>query len=150
MKRLIDCVRLVIPVSGLVFAFLLVMPFNARFVTVTETDVKAYSVAFVSAGLATIFLVAVGVQPVVKLARGGGSAASAGTTRRLAQVALVGLALLAVSFLAVVFLVSDQIYHNAPLVTVAVASFLAAIVGTWWFLPTRSHTDAATPDHSTL
>ena len=80
-RRLIECVRLVIPVSGLVFAFLIVMPFNARFVSVTAVDQKAYSVAFICAGLATVLLVAVGVQPMVHIARTGDPGATQRTTR---------------------------------------------------------------------
>lgn len=80
-RRLIECVRLVIPVSGLVFAFLIVMPFNARFVSVTAVDQKAYSVAFICAGLVTVLLVAVGVQPMVHIARTGDPGATQRTTR---------------------------------------------------------------------
>ena len=137
MKSLVDSIRIVIPVSGLLFAFLLVMPFNSLFVTVTETDQKAYSVAFIAAGLATIFLVAVGVHPVVHLARRNETPLSDQTVRQLARIAVVGLVMLAIAFVAVVFLITDQVYHNGGFVTVAVACFIAAIAATWVILPSR-------------
>ena len=138
MRRLIDCVRLVIPVSGLVFAFLLVMPFNARFVTVTQIDQTAYSVAYTSAGLATILLVAVGVSPIVRIARRGQAGADLRVVRRLAWIAVAGMGLLAISFISVVFLISDEVYHNSLLVAVGILLFIGAIVLTWMVLPVRA------------
>ncbi|MDA9912865.1 DUF6328 family protein [Candidatus Nanopelagicales bacterium] len=137
-KSLVDSIRIVIPVSGLLFAFLLVMPFNSLFVTVTETDQKAYSFAFLAAGLATIFLVAVGVHPVVRRARRDQVETSDEMVRQLTRIAVAGLVLLAIAFVAVVFLITDQVYHNGGFVTVAVASFIAAIAFAWVILPSRA------------
>ena len=51
---------------------------------------------------------------------------------------MAGLVLLAIAFVAVVFLITDQVYHNGGFVTVAVASFIAAIAFAWVILPSRA------------
>ncbi len=141
MKILLDCVRLIIPIPGLLFAFLLIMPLNERFYSLTPADETAYSVAFLCAGLSTIFLVAVGVQPILNFARKGGHVESERIVRQLARLALIGMVLLAVAFAAVVFMTADEVYHSTPVFVIAVALFVVAIVVTWVILPSRARPD---------
>ncbi len=141
MKRLIDSIQLIISISGLLFAFLLIMPLSERFYSLTPTDEKAYSVAFFCAGLSVIFLLAVEVQPILRLARRDGPVESEETTSELSRLALIGMGLLAVAFAAVIFMTADEVYHSAPIFLSSVIIVVAAITTTWLILPSRVKPD---------
>jgi hypothetical protein len=60
--ELLEELRVLLPGSEVLFAFLLGVPFTQRFGEVTGADRTVYTVAFLAAGAATLLLVAPGVH----------------------------------------------------------------------------------------
>lgn len=130
LSELVQELRLVLPGTTVLFAFLLSVPFSARFDTLTTFDRVVYFVAFMAAGLALVFLLAeagyhrVRGKPYDKLVM----------VRTTSHQAIAGLIGLGVSLISCVVLVADFVY--GPVVAICVAIPLGVgSLGMWFGLP---------------
>jgi ABC-type sulfate transport system permease subunit len=120
------------------FAFLLTLPFQARFPSITGFQESAYLVTLIAAGGAAVVLVApVAVHRVLFRQRRKDV-----LVRFASRCAAVGLALVLVSMLAAVLLVLDVVIGAAA--AWVITGFLAAgAIGLWYVLPLRWRREAA-------
>jgi hypothetical protein len=128
--ELLDEVRVVLPGTEVLFAFLLGLPFTTLFGELRDIDKRVYTLAFLAAGIATVLLVAPSAQhrllwrqhrkeQQLKIATG---------------FTIAGTACLAVTISSVIFLVMDVLYTNAHSALAAAGTVGIIIVG-WYVLP---------------
>jgi amino acid transporter len=123
-------VRVVLPAVTVLFAFLLTVPFTARFQQLTLPTRTAYFVAFLTTGIAIVLLV--GETGYHRLR--GKPYDKARMLRTATRQTIGALALIAVGLSAVVYLVTAVLYGAAWAAACTAALALLALV-TWFVLP---------------
>ena len=139
--ELLGEVRVILPGTEVLFAFLLSVPFTQRFREVAGTDKTVYTVAFLSAAAATLLLVAPSAQHRLLWRRRRKDA-----ELRIATIfAIAGTACLAVAVTCVVYVVTHVLYERrVPAIATALA--IALIVGGWYALPLMVRLRSGTKD----
>ena len=127
LQELLGEVRVVLPGVTVLFAFLLSLPFTARFGSLTGAQRGAYFVAFLSTAVAIVFLVG---EVAYHRLRGHPydkeQMIKTATRQTVTAVVLLGTALVAV-----VFLVTDVLYAGAA--SASVAGGIAVLAMFVWF-----------------
>ena len=132
LAELLGELRVALPGVQVLFAFLLVVPFNQRFTDVTEFQEKVYLATLLCATLASAFLIAPTVHHRIEFRRQNKEQIVVTGSR----LAVVGLAFLAVAMTGVVLLVTDFLFAEATAaVCTAVAG--AAFLWLWFAIPLR-------------
>ena len=130
--ELLGELRVALPGVQVLFAFLLVVPFNQRFAEVTPFQEKVYFATLLCSAAASAFLIAPSVHHRVEF-RHQDKEHIVLVANRLA---VVGLAFLAIAMTGVILLVTDVLFHTA--MTVAAAVVVGATFAVLWFaLPLR-------------
>lgn len=130
LNELVQELRLVLPGSTVLFAFLLSVPFSTRFDRLSVFDRMIFFAAFLASALALIFLLAeVGYHRVR-----GKPYDKQVMIKTTSRQAVAGLALIGVSLLACVVLVADFVYGSVIAVTVTIPVGLG-MIGMWFGLP---------------
>jgi Family of unknown function (DUF6328) len=128
--ELLNELRVTLPGVQVLFAFLLMVPFNQGFERVTELQKYVYFVALIATAAGSAFLIAPTPYHRIRF-RDRDKDALLRTGNRLA---LIGTACLAVGITSAVFFVTDFLFNIA--VAFAVAGAVAAVVaGLWYALP---------------
>ncbi|MBW3546581.1 MAG: hypothetical protein KY452_00370 [Actinobacteria bacterium] len=134
-------VRVVLPAVTVLFAFLLTVPFTARFEGLLLAARTAYFVAFMTTATAIVLLV--GETGYHRLR--GKPYDKHRMLRTATRQAVAALVLLAVGLSAVVYLVTTVLYGTGW--AAACTTFLGLLaVGTWFLLPLRRRWSAAGRD----
>ncbi len=131
LTELIQDLRVVLPGAQVLFAFLLTLPFSGRFSTViTATDKTTYFVAFMTAAVASVLLIAPSILHRLyhRLDAPDGLASLLKLSN---QLAILGTLFMAVSMAAVVFLITDDLYQDVA--AGVVAAGIAALIAWLWF-----------------
>ncbi len=120
--------RVALPGAQVLFAFLLTVPFSARFADLPDLDRGVFFVALVAAALASVLLIApTGLRQILRH--------SDGTVLRVsARLALAGLAALGTALVAVMYVVTDVIL-GATVAAVTAAGLASVVIALWWVLP---------------
>ncbi len=121
--------RVALPGAEVLLAFLLTLPFTARFGSLTTAERSAYFVAFIAAAAACILLIAPS-----SLRQFFPDADDRSLLRMGARLAIAGLAALGICLTAVVFLVGHVVYGDVlawSITTVAAGGVLVL----WYGLP---------------
>ena len=130
--ELLQEVRVVQTGVQVLFAFLLTVPFSARFDEITDFQRGAYFTALVGATAAAILLIAPTALHRI-LFRMGQKEYMVHVSNRLA---IGGLAATAVSMVAVMLLVSDVMFGIGPAVAISLVTAVA-FAAFWYALPAR-------------
>jgi len=132
LQELLGELRVALPGVQVLFAFLLVVPFNTGFDRATAFQENVYLVTLLCTAAASIFLIAPSVhhrivfrlqekEHIVKAAN---------------RLALVGLSLMAVAITGALLLVTDFLF--SPAVTAGVtAGTVVLFASVWYFIPVR-------------
>lgn len=135
-RALLEGLRTTLPGVQLVAAFLLVLPFQSAFGDLARPERVAFYVAFGSALLSSVLLMAPSSHQRLR-AHGEGSTVARHSPRHLqtaVRLTVVGSSLFAVALVAVAFLVSSVVLGTPTAVGVAV--FVTVVCGwSWYFLP---------------
>jgi len=128
--ELLNELRVVLPGVQVLFAFLLIVPFSNGFSKMTDLQRDVYFLAFLTTTVATILLIAPSNYHRIQF-RQGDKERMLFTASRLA---IWGTAFLAVAIAAVVFVITDVMFHSAAagVVTALVAAFSIVM---WYGLP---------------
>jgi uncharacterized membrane protein len=128
--ELLNELRVVLPGVQVLFAFLLTIAFTDRFRQLNDVQEGAYSASFLAAAVALILLTAPSAYHRVRFRHGD--------EERLLRVsnrfALAGLAAIAVSLTAAVFLVADLL-HPGKIAALVAAAAAVLIILSWLVLP---------------
>ena len=129
-QELLEELRVVLPGTEVLFAFLLTVPFSQRFSEVTRADRTVYFVAFLAAAAATLLLVAPSAQHRLLWRR-----RRKDTQLHIATgFAIAGTACLAVAVASVVYLVTHLIYSDwRP--ALATGGAIALVLFGWYAVP---------------
>jgi len=128
--ELLTELRVALPGVQVLFAFLLTMPFTARFAQLSTSNRDAYFVAFVSSAAASVLLIAPSAYHRLRWRQ----ADKEKMLRVSNQLAIAGIAALAVGITAVIYLITAVLYGTVPAVCAAVLSG-SAIAALWVALP---------------
>jgi hypothetical protein len=127
LNELLGGLRVALPGVQVLFAFLLILPFQQGFVDVTGFQKGIYFATLLSTALASVCLIAPSARHRVQF-RQDDKAYVVFTANRLA---IAGLALLGLSICGVVLLVTDYLF--SPGVAIPVSASIAAALGWAWF-----------------
>ena len=130
LAELLQELRVILPGVQVLFAFLLTVPFTARFEDITDTQRGVYVGVLLGTALATVLLMAPTARHRLRFRQ-----------RRKAQIVeishrltIAGLAVLAVAVSGAVFLVTDVVYGRTGALAAGIAT-MAVIAVVWWLLP---------------
>ncbi|HWL87623.1 MAG TPA: DUF6328 family protein [Polyangiaceae bacterium] len=130
LTELLGELRVALPGVQMLFAFLLTVPFSARFPLLSWSQHAAFSLAFASTTVAAIFLIAPSSNHRMSF--------RAPDKERLLfrsnRFAIIGIAFLAVAICAVAFFISGMLYGDDWAPGTALATF-ALIFATWYLMP---------------
>jgi hypothetical protein len=128
--ELLNELRIVLPGVQVLFAFLLILPFNQGFAKVTQTQRAVYFGSFVCTALATALFIAPSTYHRLRF-RQRDKERMLFTANKLV---IAGTILLLLATAGVVYLITDVLYHalTASLVTAAMAVWFAWF---WYGLP---------------
>jgi Family of unknown function (DUF6328) len=130
--ELLTELRVALPGVQVLFAFLLTVPFQQRFTTVTEFQKTLYFAALLCSAAATAMLIAPSAHHRI-LFRARDKARILKTANRLT---IVGLGFLAAAVVCVVLLITDYLYGLETTIAVtAVTTLVFAVL--WYLLPLR-------------
>ena len=128
--ELLNELRVALPGVQVLFAFLLILPFNPGFQEITSLERYVYFGSFIGAAVATALLIAPSSYHRIRF-RAHDKQQMLFTSNRLA---IAGMAFLALSISGVVFLITDFLFGEpaAGLTTAAVAAWFGWL---WYGLP---------------
>jgi hypothetical protein len=127
LQELLGELRVALPGVQVLFAFLLVVPFNQRFADITSFQRTTYFVTLLLATAASACLIAPTAHHRIEFRAHDKKRIVFGATR----LAVVGLALLAAAMTGAVTLITDFLYHSTTVVIVAAA--VALLFALLWF-----------------
>jgi hypothetical protein len=132
LEELLQELRVALPGVQVLFAFLLVVPFNQRFPTITQFQQSVYFATLLLATGAAAFLIAPTVHHRIQF-RQQDKERIVLTANRFA---IIGMLLLAVAMTGAVLLITDLLYKNT---TVAIVTAAVALMFTllWYVVPLR-------------
>lgn len=133
-RSLMEGLRTSLPLSRVLFAFLLIAPFQEKFSRLDPIERNTFSVAFLSAGLGSVLLIAPSVHQRVRAPLTGVRRHSPRHLRITIWVALAGTLFVAVAILATVYLVATIVYSAVP-AAIVTTMLGAVLLGTWLYLP---------------
>jgi Family of unknown function (DUF6328) len=128
--ELLNELRVALPGVQVLFAFLLVVPFNQRFAATTSLQRQVYLVTLLLTAVAAVCLIAPSVHHRIQFRL----QAKEDVVVIGNQLAIIGLTLLALAMTCVVFLVTDFLFgdRTAAITTGAMAAIFAGI---WYAVP---------------
>ena len=132
LQELLGELRVALPGVQVLFAFLLVVPFNQRFPDITSFQQTIYFVTLLLATGASAFLIAPTVHHRVQF-REQDKERIVVTANRFA---IVGLALLAAAMTGAILLITDMLYRSAT-VTIVAAAVAVMFALLWYAVPLR-------------
>jgi Family of unknown function (DUF6328) len=128
--ELLNELRVVLPGVQVLFAFLLTVPFSNGFSKMTDLQRNVYFVAFITATIATILLIAPSTYHRIQF-RQGDKERMLFTANHMA---ISGTAFLALAVCASVFVITDVLFHSTAAAAVTAATAVFAF-GFWYGLP---------------
>jgi hypothetical protein len=133
-RSLMEGLRTTIPGVMVLFSFLLLLPLQASFGDVSDPNTIVFYVAFSSAALSSVLLIAPSVHQRVRAPISGIRRTSRSHVMYATKLAIAGTISFLISISAVVFLVSSLVFTD-PLAILATA-VVATIAGwAWFYLP---------------
>lgn len=126
--ELLNELRVAIPGIQVLFAFLLVLPFNGRFVEVSEFQRTVYLITLMSTAVASVLLIAPSMQHRLEFRKG----LKEELVRDANRLSILGLTALAVAMVGAVMLVVDFVAGAGTMIVCV--SGLAVLLTSAWFL----------------
>jgi hypothetical protein len=130
--ELLQELRVALPGVQVLFAFLLVVPFNQRFADITSFQRTLYLVTLLLATAATACLIAPTAHHRVEFRQQDKKRIVFSATK----LAVIGLALLAAAMTGAVMLITDFLYH-ATTVAIVAAAVALLFIGLWFAWPVK-------------
>jgi len=128
--ELLNELRVALPGVQVLFAFLLIVPFSNGFPKMSSIQRDVYFVAFVCATLSAILLIAPTAHHRLRFR----AKEKEQTLFRANRLAIVGLGFLAAAMSAVVFVITDVIFHE-PWAALGSAAAAALFAWIWYVVP---------------
>jgi hypothetical protein len=139
-RAVLEGLRTTLPGVQVLFAFLLILPFQPLFTDLTSWELRAFYVAFFGSALASILLIAPSAHQRIRAPISGVKRRSARHLQTTVRITIAGTIIFAVALVAAVYLVSSLVLTEIPalLATVAVTALLG---WSWFFVPLVTFAD---------
>lgn len=133
-RALLEGLRATLPAVAVLFSFLLTLPLQASFSGLRTVELVVYFIAFISASIATILVVAPSAHQRVRAPITGIPRRSARDVAVAAWLSIAGTVAFAVSIAASTYLVSTIVFEDvaAGVVTAIIAGVTA---WSWFYIP---------------
>lgn len=133
-RALLEGLRATLPAIAVLFSFLLTLPLQASFSELRAVELVVYYIAFISASIATILVVAPSAHQRVRAPISGIPRRSPHDVAVAAWLSIAGTVAFAVSIAASTYLVSTLVFHDvaAGVVTAIIAGVTA---WSWFYIP---------------
>ena len=130
-RSVLEGLRTTIPGIMVLFSFLLILPLQSSFPEISASNTTVFYIAFLSAALSSILLIAPSVHQRVRAPISGIRRTSLEHVMTATKIAIVGTVLFLVSISAVVYLVSAIVFADS---IAAVATTATTVIAGWaWF-----------------
>lgn len=133
-RALLEGLRTSLPGVQVLFAFLLTAPLQAGFDEFTQQDRIAFSIAFYTAGLSSMLLIAPSVHQRMRAPLTGLQRQSRSHLVVTTWVTIVGSITMGVAMLATTYMVSNVLYESTSAV-LATSLITTALLWSWFYLP---------------
>ncbi len=133
-RALMEGLRTTIPGVLVLFSFLLVLPLQASFGDISNPNAIVFYVAFISAALASVLLIAPAVHQRVRGPIDGIKRKSWSHVLYATKLTIAGNVFFLVAIVAVVYLVSSLVFTD-PLAAVAATLVAGISAWSWFYLP---------------
>lgn len=133
-RSILEGLRTTLPGTQALFGFLLILPFQGNFDQLSTTERSAFYVAFISAALATILLVAPSAHQRFRAPRSGIQRRSESHLRMTVWVTIAGTIVLAIAMAASVYLVSEFVL-SSTIASAAIGIVALIMAFTWFYIP---------------
>ena len=130
--ELLNELRVALPGVQVLFAFLLVLPFNQGFTTVTDFQKVVYLVTLLATAVSAIFLIAPSMHHRLQFREGN----KAEILRDSNRLAIIGMTALAVAMVGAVVLTTDYVFDTGTMVASA-AGVVVLFLVVWYAMPVR-------------
>ncbi len=139
-RAVLEGLRTTLPGVQVLFAFLLILPFQPLFDDLTGVELKAFHIAFFGSALASILLIAPSAHQRIRAMISGVKRRSARHLRITVRITIVGTVVFAVALAASVYLVSSLVLTGtAALVATIVVT--ATLGWSWFYVPLVTFAD---------
>jgi hypothetical protein len=130
--ELLGELRVALPGVQVLFAFLLIVPFNQRFADVTAFQEKVYFGVLICTAFATAFLIAPSMHHRIEFQHGD----KEHIVRVANRLTIAGLTLMAIAMTGVIVLITDFVFDTVTTV-IAAAVLGLAFAWLWYGMPLR-------------
>jgi hypothetical protein len=134
--ELLNELRVVLPGVQVLFAFLLILPFQQRFADTSDVDRAVYALALLSSAAAAALLIAPSAYHRLNFRRRNKERLLFDSNRLL----LAGMLATAIGIACAVYLVLDVVFGGTP-ATVATVATIVVFASLWLVLPLRRRRD---------
>jgi hypothetical protein len=133
-RALMEGLRTSIPGVMVLFSFLLILPLQASFGDIGDPNTVVFYIAFTSAAISAVLLIAPSVHQRVRAPITGIKRRSWGHVMYATKLAIAGTVFFLIAIAAVVYLVSSLVFSD--LFAVAATLIIGVIAGwSWFYLP---------------
>lgn len=133
-RAIMEGLRTTLPGTQALFGFLLILPMQGAFSDLGEIERAAYYVAFLSAALASVLLIAPSAHQRLRAPRSGVARHSRRHLMITVRLTIAGTIVFALSLAAAVFLVSSVVLHGVMAAVIAGIVTLT-MAWAWFFIP---------------
>jgi TctA family transporter len=133
-RALMEGLRTTIPGVMVLFSFLLILPLQSSFTEISLSNTIVFYVAFASAAISAVLLMAPGIHQRVRAPISGIRRASLGHVMAATRLAIAGTVSFLVAISSVVYLVSSVVFGD-PLAAAQTALFSTIAGWAWFYLP---------------
>lgn len=134
-RALMEGLRTTIPGVMVLFSFLLILPLQASFGDISDPNTIVFYIAFASAAISSVLLIAPSVHQRVRGPITGIKRTSWSHVLYATKVAIAGTVAFLVSIVAVVYLVSSLVLFTDWLAIVATVIVATTAAWAWFYLP---------------
>lgn len=133
-RALLEGLRTTIPGVMVLFSFLLILPLQTPFGDISDPNTVIFYIAFGSAAIASVLLIAPSVHQRVRAPFSGIKRRSWNHVMYATKLAIAGTVAFMVSIVAVVYLVSSLVFGDSTNLVATVATAVIALLAIWaWF-----------------
>lgn len=130
--ELLNELRVALPGVQVLFAFLLVLPFNQGFTTVTSFQRTIYLVTLLATALSAVTLIAPSMHHRLQFREGN----KVEILRDANRLTIIGMSAMAIAMTGAVMLVTDYVFSGATMIACVVGVSFAFLV-VWYGMPAR-------------
>lgn len=133
-RAILEGLRTTLPGVQVLFAFLLILPFQAAFAEIRDVERIAYYVAFFGSAMASVLLIAPSAHQRIRAPISGVIRRSPRHLRITVVITIVGTVVFAIALAAAVFLVSTLVLTDSVAIA-ATAAVAAVVIWSWFYVP---------------